>query len=115
MSSMSHDGTPETAIRIAELMRQRHLTAQAVSFDLRVSPSVVSRWLNGQTLPSARYIVELCEQYQISADWLLGLSDTPHPAPTRARTAEEVDASADVSAQTTPPHSRRSDPKRIGN
>ena len=86
-----------------------------MSYDMRVNQGLVSRWLKGETMMSAKYIVSVCEYFNVSADWLLGLSDTPHPAPSRARTESEIDASADVLEQTTPPRARPTRPKRKGN
>ena len=42
---------------------------------LNTALSVVSRWVNGQAKPSADLIIRICKEYNVSADWILGLSD----------------------------------------
>ena len=40
-----------------------------------VSMPAVNRWENGNRTPRSDSIVALCKHYNVSADWLLGLSD----------------------------------------
>ena len=106
------DVTRGTAERLRQLIDDAGTTPQIVSYDMRVSPSLVSRWLKAETTPSAKYIIALCEHFNVSADWLLGLSDKRHPAPSRPRTAAEGDASVEVLESFPPPPRGRQRPKR---
>ena len=36
---------------------------------------VFSRWLNEHSSPNAYYLAAICKYFDVSADWLLGLSD----------------------------------------
>lgn len=91
------------AARLSELMRERALTQQQLSFELRVGPSVINRWVNERNAMSAASIVMIARYFNVSADWLLGLSDTRHHAPPTPRTAEEVVAMADELVSLEPP------------
>lgn len=44
-----------------------------------VSRMALSTWLNDETEPRAHNIVQICKYFNVSADWLLGLSDKKKP------------------------------------
>ena len=96
------------AERLRAAMKAAGKTQQEVSFDLRIPLSQVNRSVRGLSTPSADSLVRFCQYFGVSADWVLGLSDEPRPAPTRARTAEEIVEMADVllEAEQPPPVSR---------
>ena len=37
--------------------------------------SLVGNWIYNDSQPTAYYLVRICEYFDVSADWLLGLSD----------------------------------------
>lgn len=103
-------GTIERVIaeRLQQLMSERGLSQQRLSYELEVGPSVINRWANGRNAMSASSIITICTYFNVSADWLLGLSDERRPAPTRTRTAEEIVAMTDeLIANPPPPRSTR--------
>lgn len=53
------------------------LSAQQLADQVGVSPFTVSRWENGQSEPSGKNLVQLCAAFGCSADYLLGLTDSP--------------------------------------
>ena len=61
--------------RLKELMFERNLNASALANILSVKPSTISRYLNGSSLPSFSYFVKLLEEFDCSADFLIGLVD----------------------------------------
>ena len=61
--------------RLKELLQENNITPYKLSLDLLVSKSVVHYWLTGKTTPTADYIIKLCEYFNISADFLLGITD----------------------------------------
>lgn len=81
--------------RFAELMRERGMSQQDTSYALRLSPTVINRWVKGKHAISAANIATICRYFNVSADWLLGLSDERRPRAPRARTAEEIVEMAD--------------------
>ena len=55
---------------------KRCFTGQAdLSKAIGTAPCLISQWETGSRKPSAGNIIKLCQHYNISADWLLGLSD----------------------------------------
>ena len=43
--------------------------------DLQTTPPSVRRWECGQAVPCAYYLFMICSDYNVSANWLLGLSN----------------------------------------
>ena len=43
--------------------------------DLQTTPSSVRRWERGQDVPCVYFLFMICSDYQVSANWLLGLSN----------------------------------------
>ena len=77
--------------RIKELMSERNFNATKLAAALGVSPSTVSRYLHGVSLPTYGQFVKLITLFDCSADYLIGL--------------KEVDATGDW--QEVPPFSQR--------
>ena len=46
-----------------------------IAADVGVDRRMVARWTNTGAYPSAGLLMKLCRYFDISADWLLGLSD----------------------------------------
>ena len=65
--------------RIRELREDNDLTQAAVSKILGTTQQVYSRYENGTNEIPVRHIITLCRLYDISADYILGLSDRPEP------------------------------------
>ncbi|MBQ2774963.1 MAG: helix-turn-helix transcriptional regulator [Clostridia bacterium] len=65
--------------RIREIREDRDLTQTDIAIILKTSQTVYSRYeRNERTLPT-ELLYELCKYYNLSADYLLGLSDDPKP------------------------------------
>lgn len=65
--------------RIRELREDSDLTQAAVSKILGTTQQVYSRYENGTNEIPVRHIIALCRFYQVSADYMLGLSDRREP------------------------------------
>ena len=63
------------ASRIREVRSEAKLTQMGFGKKLGVSQDTVSLWEKGKSLPATEYIILICEQFGISADYLLGLKD----------------------------------------
>ena len=59
-----------------KLMKERGMTQIEMSELLGVRQSQVSNWLNGKSLPGYKSIKIICKNFNISADYLVGLVDT---------------------------------------
>ncbi len=61
--------------RLREIRLEAKLTQMEFGQKLGVSQDTVSLWEKGKSLPAAEYIILICKQFDISADYLLGLKD----------------------------------------
>ena len=61
-----------------------HLSQKAVCETLDMMPQSYYRYETGRFLPQADAIIKLATTYNVSTDYLLGLSDVPQPPDTKA-------------------------------
>lgn len=61
--------------KIKELRLERGYTQAEFAELMGVKQSCVSKWERGATLPDSDMIVALCKLFEVSADYLLGLTD----------------------------------------
>lgn len=62
--------------RLSELLSDREMKAANLAKELGVTRKVISRYLNGERLPSISMAFRLSEYFHCSIDFLLGRSDT---------------------------------------
>ena len=65
---------PET---MSELRRARGLSQRQAAAELKISQALLSHYENGAREPGLGFVCRACRYYGVSADYLLGLSDTP--------------------------------------
>ncbi|MBE5950541.1 MAG: helix-turn-helix transcriptional regulator [Lachnospiraceae bacterium] len=63
------------AERIKELREKNNYTQASLAKKLNVTRSSVNAWEMGISVPSTTLIVELAKLFQVSTDYLLGLSE----------------------------------------
>lgn len=63
--------------KLRELREAQGLTQKQVGERIGVTSSVVSAYENGIRLPSYSALIKLTALYDVSSDYLLGISDTP--------------------------------------
>lgn len=61
--------------RIKQAREFRELSVNQLADKLLVHQSVICRWESNRTSPVAKTIISLCLALQVSADYILGLSD----------------------------------------
>ena len=61
--------------RLKEVRKDHKHTQQALAELLKVSVSTVQSWEQDKSAPSHELLVTICRLYQVSADFLLGLTD----------------------------------------
>ena len=77
--------------RLRALREERELSLDMVVYDIdqkytiEISKSHLSRWENGKHLPSVKYAAYLDLYYNVSLDYLLGLTDVRTPTNLLAR------------------------------
>ncbi|MBO4779055.1 MAG: helix-turn-helix transcriptional regulator [Selenomonadaceae bacterium] len=60
------------------------LKQKTVAQQVGVLPQVYSRYENDQRPPTVAILMTLAKAYGVTTDYLLGLTDTPRPAPDNA-------------------------------
>lgn len=68
---------PKTIVgkRLMILKREYAMTYREMADDLGADFNGVAHWMTRYVFPSAQMIIKICKTYDVSADWLLGLSD----------------------------------------
>ena len=61
--------------RIKEIRIENKLSQNQFGNMLSVSQDTISLWETGKSLPTAESIILMCEKFNVSADYLLCLSD----------------------------------------
>lgn len=61
--------------RLMELRKERGLSQATVAKDLGVSLGIVCYWETNKSDPTASNIAKVARYFNVSADYLLGLSD----------------------------------------
>lgn len=65
----------EIAKRIKEVRNENGLSQAQFGNILSVSQDTVSLWENGKSLPQIDYVILICKNFNVSADYLLALKD----------------------------------------
>lgn len=65
--------------RLRELRKEKGVSQDTVSKELGVSKSTVGLWETGDTLPDAKSVYDLAVYFEVSTDYLLGLSKSSKP------------------------------------
>ena len=63
--------------RLREAIEESGLTPQYIENELGVEHATVVLWLAGKRRPSIEHLSFICSLLDVSADYLLGLSDQP--------------------------------------
>lgn len=61
--------------RLMILKKEYALTYREMADDLGADFNGVAHWMTKYIFPSAQMIIKICQTYDVSADWLLGLSN----------------------------------------
>lgn len=65
--------------RLRALRKQRGEKQQELAEFLGVKPNQIGEMENGRKASTFAKLAQLCEHYNVSADYLLGLTDEPRP------------------------------------
>lgn len=61
--------------KLKEVLKNEHITKYKLSKILGVSPQTINFWVAGINEPKISYIIKICKEFDISADYLLGLEE----------------------------------------
>lgn len=63
------------AQRLKELRLEKHLSTRDLAKEIGVTNITISRWENNKASATHEKIILLCQFFNVSADYLLGLKD----------------------------------------
>ena len=67
------------AQRLREVRTSQKLTQEQFADKIKYARNTVMCWETGRRLPGSDAISSIATQFNVSSDYLLGLTDTPHP------------------------------------
>lgn len=67
-----------TSKRLATLFKSRNMKAYKVAEELGISAGTIYNWIHGSRIPQLSVLIQLAKIYNVSVDWILGLSDKPY-------------------------------------
>ena len=62
-------------MRLKELREERNLTQNDVATAIRTTRTNIGRWEKGENEPSANFVMQLADFFEVSTDYLLGRED----------------------------------------
>lgn len=74
MKSSRSDKFESFRRNLKTLIHNRGLTLTGMSAELGMSTASLSRYLNGDRAPDLEYVLRIANYFDISVDWLLGLT-----------------------------------------
>lgn len=66
--------------RIKKLRKEKHISQSMLASELGVSTNAISQYETDKRFPDQKCIIEICHFFDVSSDYLLGLSDVPQPS-----------------------------------
>ncbi len=75
--------------RILVLQEERNLTNKDIEVGAGLANASVSQWKKGKGKPSLENIIKVATYFQVTTDYLLGLSDTPVNTPIAEKSLTE--------------------------
>lgn len=80
----------EFNVRLGNLIEESNVTQRQLAFDLHIASSTINGYISGYREPDFAMLIRLAAYFDVSADYLLGLSDEKRPAPS-ALNADEAE------------------------
>lgn len=81
LESRKKIGARITYLREARGLSQKSLSDELAKLGLVVRRETITQWENGTRDLKTEYLAKLSEFFDVSADWLLGLTDAPERTP----------------------------------
>ena len=74
--------------RLENLLEEKNLTQKELAKELNVSKSTISGYITNYRKPDFYMIINLAKYFDVSTDYLLGLSEEKKPAPSSLSSTE---------------------------
>lgn len=69
------------SIRLENLIEEKNVTQRQLSMELHIAPTTLNGYINSYREPDFNTLVRLARYFDVSTDYLLGLSMEKKPAP----------------------------------
>ncbi len=69
--------------RLENLLEERNLTQKKLSTELHIAPSTLNGYLRKDREPDYGTLIKISEYFQVSTDFILGVTDIRNPYPSR--------------------------------
>ena len=66
------------ATRLKELRRSKKITQLTLALELKTNQNTISRYENGEREPGINEIVAIANYFNVSVDYLLGVTNNPN-------------------------------------
>lgn len=76
------------SVRLENLIEERNVTQKQLSFELHIAATTLNGYVNNYREPDFRTLVHMARYFDVSTDYLLGLTDEKKPAPSVLNPAE---------------------------
>lgn len=63
------------SIRLRELTTDKQMSMKQLAVAIGTTDAAISNWENGINEPKISYVIRLCEFFNVSADYLLGIEN----------------------------------------
>ena len=80
-----------TALRLKELRERAYLSQEGLAMQLNVSQSTVSAYEVGERTPDLEMLISIARFFNVSIDYLVGLTDIRQTMRQSDLTSEEID------------------------
>lgn len=75
-------------VRLENLIEEKNITQKQLSMELHIAPTTLNGYINSYREPDFHTLVRLARYFDVSADYLLGLSPEKKPAPSTLSSSE---------------------------
>ena len=72
---IQYNGNMSIGKRIKDLRLERNLSQTEFAIRIGTTQDSISLWENDKRLPDTIYIINICNEFNISADYLLGVGE----------------------------------------
>jgi transcriptional regulator with XRE-family HTH domain len=77
--------------RVKKIRKQKGVSQSTLANALGISTNAISQYETDKRFPDKKTLVEICNFLDVSSDYLLGLSEIPHPSPALKKLAKEFE------------------------